>query len=465
MSCIQKYFQLPPDAFYAVHPQDGKWFWIYEGGGIKSIVNSDFNEIYSQLIKNISFRMQYATRCGDILNSFLSSKAVFEKYTQYGKMLSSEFEFERIRWSNTPPWDIITKYQVDAITQSESRVRREIMKELHIPDIVNIKIQTEPVNNGTVYVNGTKILCADEIDNCQNVYFVDTELSFQPIPKQGYIFSQWDVVTGDGTSDTLSSNTFNLTPTTQYTVTARFSPDLTPGQEPSPGDIQINEYWIDDNGTRYSSVGYRAIAGDWIELLVDKPGRMDIRGWRITDNDTKNGSDEGSIILPEIEKLASLPKGTIILLITTKSPLNDENFPSDDLSVSDKQLIFYVGNGNLDVSTDPGFDINPDNDNVVLLAPGLRNEFSDDNVIDFIAEGLAVTANSFGALKYGVAFDHGFSRLGIDDGALLTIRGSNDFSDDWIVDPDNCSSGDAICANARNMVTPGRINPGQSPLR
>jgi hypothetical protein len=225
--------------------------------------------------------------------------------------------------------------------------------------------------------------------------------------------------------------------------------------------VVINEIWINDNGTRYTSIGNRQIEGDWVELWVRSPEAIDLRGWRITDNDTKTGTDEGSIILPYNDALASVPRDTVILIVATESMINDFSFPEDDLDARDRRMVFYVGNDNLDVTTDPGFGIGTNDDNVALLAPsdtsadGRPKEVG----VDFVAEGDAVTPYTFGILADGVTFDTPFQYLGADDGALLTRRAETDGG--WLVDPTACQSGDAICLESNNLVTPGALNPGQ----
>jgi hypothetical protein len=209
-------------------------------------------------------------------------------------------------------------------------------------------------------------------------------------------------------------------------------------------------------------------------LLVTRPRSVDLRGWRITDNDTKTATDEGSIILPSLEPFASLPRGTAILIIATASNANAARFPVDDLDPSDGQMVLYVGNGHLDVTTDPGFNIGVGDDNLVLLAPGPdlhqdpeagQGGFADDIGVDFVAEGNAVTPLSFGVLADGVRFETPFRGLSGDDGALFRGRGNNDNGAvEWIVDPASTQSGDDPRPGATNILSPGALNYGQDGL-
>jgi hypothetical protein len=97
-------------------------------------------------------------------------------------------------------------------------------------------------------------------------------------------------------------------------------------------------------------------------------------------------TDEGSLILGDHDALATVPSGTTLLLVATKSATNDRIFAEDDLSLLDGRLILYAGNDILDSDSDPWFDIGK-RDNLVLLAPGATAQFEDDLAIDFLIVG------------------------------------------------------------------------------
>jgi hypothetical protein len=248
--------------------------------------------------------------------------------------------------------------------------------------------------------------------------------------------------------------------------------------KPSPNDVIFNEYWVNDNGTTYTTINDRPINGDWIELLVIKDN-VDFRGWRITNNptiDTHGSVDDGdgSILFPSNPAFSSIPSGTVILLIISSNEENDQAFPSDNLDSSDLKMIIYTGNGNLDLESDPGFSLTPDNTSLALLAPGETDSFSDDVGVDFIAENDDVTPQNFGIASHGVIFDPAFSGIGNDDGAFFQNDGGkgfiNDNGDDpdrgdifsgpggWVVDPSKEFTGDD---GSENILTPGAPNYGQ----
>lgn len=245
-----------------------------------------------------------------------------------------------------------------------------------------------------------------------------------------------------------------------------------------PNDVIFNEYWVNDNGTFYDSIG-AAIDRDWLELLVVRSG-TDLRGWRVTSNPTiatNDAVDSGSIIFPDLPALQSLRAGTIVLVVSSINDTNTASFPEDDLDPTDGRLIFYAGNGNLDITTDPGFGIGTADDVLVLLAPGGTGVFADDVGIDFIAEGTRVTpASFFGTDDPPVVFINPFEGIGGDDGAVFLNDPNGGFNNDngadpdrtdflpgpggWIVDPPAAFTGDTTPVQ-ENWLTPGAPNRGQ----
>jgi hypothetical protein len=133
------------------------------------------------------------------------------------------------------------------------------------------------------------------------------------------------------------------------------------------------------------------------------PGRLtlrdrdrDLRGWRITDNDSLSATDEGVLIFGTHPALTHIPRGTTIRVnITPNTTANA--VPPDDIANWDHRLVFHTGNATLDATTDPGFAIGPV-DNLVLLAPGHAPTQPNGYVIAFWSSSPAVTPASFGIL-------------------------------------------------------------------
>jgi hypothetical protein len=166
------------------------------------------------------------------------------------------------------------------------------------------------------------------------------------------------------------------------TIVPRFVP-LTE-DAPHPGDMTIIAVNANDTA---------AIEGDWFDLKVLRDGGVDLRGWRITDNDSIQATDEGSLIFMDDPLLANLSPGTIVRVVASESVRNSKQFPADGRQ--DGVLLIYVGNGRIDTASDPWFNLGR-RDNLVLLAPGQSADLADDIPIDFWGGNPAVTPASFG---------------------------------------------------------------------
>ncbi|MGC9394863.1 MAG: CotH kinase family protein [Anaerolineae bacterium] len=463
---LHLYFGFPTSELYAAHPPDGPWFFLYGGGSqdfasradaaLFHETNADFTILLSALLANPGYRAQFTRRMTTLLNTTLDAQVVQRRAEALAASLRADIKYEEARWPSPFLWeDSVAAYLADFAANRPVQVMQHIAALLPVGAVTPLQIEVSPPEAGYVYMEGVRL--ATEGGAWQGDIFSGAPVQFTAVPASGFGFTGWTLVPDDGEPTTATNIT--LTVTAPQQIVAPFLPLVPPetGEGPRPDDVVINEFWINDNGTYYASAGNRPIEGDWIELLVQRDG-IDLRGWRLTDNDTKTGTAEGSIIFPHIDALAAVSRNTVILILATESENNARYFPADDVNPRNRKLLFYVGNGTLDVTTDPGFNLGTNDDNLALLAPGPTSDFADDIGIDFAAEGHAVTPYSFGILADGVTFDRPFRKLGSDDGALFTGTGSNDALEDWIVDPPAHLSGDQVRADSPNILTPGARN-------
>ncbi len=498
---LQLYFGFPGGDLVAVRPQGGRWFWVYGGGGAASVraggyasrfahrpeaamaalpggaAEDDVALLLRALLANPAYRADFAHRAADVLNTALAPSAMQNRVTRLADLLAEDIGAEVARWplpASIRPDDgdprTVWEQNVAALRSAFVPRRPDVLRERVAaladlampPGAATVRFESSPAEGGTIYVNG---ISARALPAQRGAYFVGDTLALIAAPAPGYRFVQWAGAAA-GSTKTLS---LPVTADLQR-VEAIFAPIIEGSAEsaaPQPDDVVINELWINDDGTRYASAGSCAnagcpIEGDWIELWVRRPGGVDLRGWRLTDNDTQAGREEGSLIFPALTSLAEVPPNTVILIVATETPANAVAFAEDDVDPRDGRLRFYVGNGALDATTDPGFGISPREDNVALLAPGPdAGAFEDDVGVDFVAEGNAVTPYSFGVLADGVTFERPFQHLGADDGAIFMGTGANDDLDAWVVDPPAHQTGDEARLDATNLLTPGRLNPPQ----
>lgn len=467
---LQLYFDLPVDRFDAARPRvgGGRWFWLYGDDGpdeslrVDAVADlleppadpGDLNVLWLSLLESPAYRARFADRAADLLNTTLSPQVMGARVDHAAAQIRPDIHHEAARWPTPLDWEQNVAALRDFARHRPDVLRQQIAQEMGLAGTAALTFDVSPQGGGAIFVNGapTPVL------PWTGVYFQNSGVSVIAVPAPGYAFSGWS-----GDLAQASTPQITITVEASRTLTARFAPRAEDEPALRPNDVIISEYWINDDGTRYSSLGNRPIEGDWVELLVVRPNTIDLRGWRITDNDAKTGTREGSIILPQLQSLAAVPRGTVILIVATESPANAAHFGQDDLDPKDGRVIFYVGNGNLDVTTDPGFGIGANDDNLALLAPGPSPDFVDDVGVDFLAEGDGVTPFSFGVLGDGVVFEPPFRGLGGDDGVIFTgDAGNGDDNDDgsvgWVIDPPAYESGDALSINSDNVVTPGAPN-------
>jgi hypothetical protein len=466
---LQTYFGFPADRFSAVRPHGtgGRWFWLYGGWRRTWAMESnpetvlapaddpeDLAFLLQKLLENPDYRGRFARRAADLLNTTLAPEMMTARVDRLAAVLRPDADYESARWPTPTSWERNIAALRDLVQQRPNAVREEVTAALELSGTAELTFDAQPREGGRVFVSG---LSVDTLPRA-GTFFRGSEVEIIAVPAEGYVFDGWETAPGESTPGV------TLTVEGPRAIVARFTTRSASDPVLRPNDVIISEIWINDNGTRYPSLDDRPIEGDWLELLVSRSGGVDLRGWRITDNDTKIGSAEGSLIMPQIGTLASVPQGTTILIVVTQSRANTAHFSEDDLDPSDGQMALYTGNGHLDVMTDPGFAIGTGDDNVVLLAPGPTSSFADNVGVDFVAEGSGVTPYSFGVLADGVVFENPFRRLGTDDGAFFVGPGANDDgASGWVVDPGAGQTGDAGQLDTVNWLTPGTPNrrPGE----
>ncbi len=454
---LQLYFGFSADDLFAVRDRGGRWHFVYGGGAAHfaqrpedalpalALEDTDFALLLRALMDNADFRRGLQARVTALLNTTLAPEALAERVAVLEATLAGAIRYEEARWPTPTTWEDNVAMLHGFVAERPTAMRAALGELWGLSAPVTLRVEIEPPGSGKVYVGGLALSASGE-------FFTDTTVELMAVAHTDFTFDGWEGVP-NGTSATLRWQADG-----PREIMARFRPITADEPGPFPNDVIINEFWINDNGTRYRTLDHRPITGDWIELLVQRPEAVDLRGWRLTDNDTQAGGDEGSLIFPDLDAFAAVPRGTVILILATEHLENGAYFPTDDLDPGDGRMVLYVGHGTLDATTDPGFGIGARNDNLVLLAPTPEGEMG----IDFVAEGSAVTPYSFGVLADGALFGNPFRRLGRDDGAVFTGLGSNDDgARDWIVDPSACESGDEICLDAVNILTPGALNPGQ----
>lgn len=391
--------------------QGGRWHWMFwdsdHGFGTHpdSEVSADivahlltYNDPYTggrdvllirKLVENPVFLEQFVSRTADLLNTTLAPPSVITHVDTLAAELEPDIAYETIRWSNVNNWATSVQEMRDFARRRPDFVRQHIVEGFHLNGTAQLTVNPPTSGSGTVAVNG---LLVQNLP-WQGIYFQDIPLQVTAAPVPGFRFAGWDPPQLPQTPTitlTLAALGGSQSTDAAQTVTPRFEP--LDEHAPCPGDVIF---------ARVERTPYPTGTA-WFELLVTRPGGVDLRGWRVTDNDTKTATDEGSLIFTDDPAFARVPQGTTIRVIVT-SPFAEgaEENAHHDVNTWDRTMVLYAGHGYLDVRTDSGFNLGP-RDNLVLLAPGPTPAFEDDRGIAFIAGSSAVTPASFGVLADGV---------------------------------------------------------------
>ncbi len=378
--------------------QGGRWNWLFwdTDGGFAAFPGYLHSRVDSNLIQHVlefnheqtggrdllllrslldtpAFFDQFLSRTADLLNTTLAPTSVIAHIDALAAELEPDIAYETMRWPNPANWEANVEELRDFARRRPDFVRQHIVEGFHLNGTVQLTLNPPINGSGSVAANGSLVPDLP----WQGIYFYDAPIQLTAAPAPGYRFAGWDPPSLPQTP------TITLTARAAQTITPRFEqadPDA-----PMPGDVILS-----------------AIEKDQFELYVARPGGVDLRGWRITDNDTKTATDEGSLIFGDSPAFARVPQGTTIRIVLS-SPITGETKggPQDDLDTWNRQMILHTDSPNLDTETDPGFHLGP-NDNLVLLAPGPTSSFSDDQGIAFVSENTVVTPASFGVLSDGV---------------------------------------------------------------
>lgn len=333
--------------------------------------------LFRSLLENPAFLEQFLSRAADLLNTTLRPESVLADIDAVTNELAPDIIYETVRWSSLTRWESNVEELREFARRRPHFVRQHLTERLSSDGTVELTFDLSASGSGTVAVNGALV----ENLPWHGIYFQGTPVRITAAPEAGYRFAGWDP---PGLPQT---PTITLRLNAAQTITSYFEPLEESASRPA--DVILARVGTDGRTEE-----------DRFELRVTRPGGVDLRGWRVTDNDTKTATDEGSLVFTSNPAFAQVPQNTAILVVVAQA--SGEELPLDDLDTSDRRMVVFAGNGNLDTTVDPGFYLGP-NDNLVLLAPGFTKAFEDDQGIAFLGGGTPVTSASFGVLADGVS--------------------------------------------------------------
>jgi len=336
--------------------------------------------LFRKLSANTSFRSQLISTAAELLNTTLAPEAVIAHIDELAAELAPDISYETHRWPSKSIWSDHIQQLRDFATERPGYVRQHLVERLGLGGTLDLTINQPGSGAGTVAVNGSAL----SVLPWQGTAFQGVTTTITAVPGAGYTFAGWSE------PDLPAEPVIALLDGTARSITPNFT-KLGRGAVQA-GDVVIVNVHIDDTGE---------IEGDWFELLVTRPGGIDLRGWRLTDNDTRSATDEGSLIFSDSPALAKVRAGTTLRIIATETPASAVRWPEDDVDSWGRQMVLYAGNDSLDSTLDPWFNLGP-RDNLVVLAPGPTAAFDDDQGITFWGYDTPVTPASFGILADGV---------------------------------------------------------------
>jgi hypothetical protein len=369
--------------------QGGRWHWMFwdSDHGFGGNRDSDFNALtwaleqqyplgterdillLKRLLENTQFRQRFFSRAAGLLNSTLSPSAVVSEIDTLAGELEPDIAYEATRWSSTTDWMHNIDVLRDFARERPDRMREHFIVYFGLGGTAQLILLPPVDGQGTVAVSDAPVSTPWE-----GVYFQTVPVHLTVVPDPEYRFAGWEPASLPQTPS------ITVALTTSMTVTPRFA--RREASEYRAGDVVITQ-----------------ITDKKLILRVLRYGGVDLRGWRITDNDAKTATDEGSLIFADDAAFARVPWGTEITIHFTEA--TDDACSPDDMRTGDRRIALYVCNTLIDSDRDPGFRRGTD-DNVVLLAPGATDDFSDDQGIDFLGQNPAVTPATFGVLSDGV---------------------------------------------------------------
>jgi hypothetical protein len=336
--------------------------------------------LFRKLLANPDYRARFLSALADQLNTTLASERVIAHIDRLAGELAPDIDYETLRWPGTTNWeDNVQELREFAVARPD-HVREHVVIRFDLPGLLQLTVEPPLQGKGMIAINGH----VPDSSAWHGVYFRGVPVVVTAVPAPGYVFVGWEDPDLPPTSEIV------LEDREAQHIQAKFGE--AGGNAPGPGDIEIVTVAVDETGDP---------EGDWFELRVTRRGGLDLRGWRITDNDTRDARDEGSLVLANDTRLEHVPFGTRIRIIATKTARNDRRYPADDVNAWDQPRVLYIGNDLIDAETDPWFDLGV-TDNLAVLAPSTGQTSGTETGIAFWSSGDTVTPASFGILQDGV---------------------------------------------------------------
>lgn len=336
-----------------------------------------------RLMENPEFYGRFLARADELLNTILNPTTVTARLDKMAAEMAPDVAYEYSRWPSPTTWEAGVADMRTYLAERPFHFRTHIIDQFGLAGNASLTLAAPTAGKGQVAV-GDWLLPPD----WTGTYFLDTTVTVTAVPDVGYRFSGWEEPNLPNTA------VFDWLVVAEQTFTPRF--ERLDADAWRVGDVAI----VAVGSGRHPQVDVR---GDWVELRVQRPSGVDLRGWRLTDADHKTGGDEGTLQFADVDALAWVPFGTR-LIVVMDAVADDRNFKRTDRNVMSGVRLLFAGNEQIGGPLAYRFHLGTQ-DNIALLAPGSTTDFADDVGIDFYSVGMglpATTPASFGILQDGV---------------------------------------------------------------
>ncbi len=295
--------------------------------------------LLQKLWENQSFRNVFLVRLGMLLNFELSTEQVLAQVDGLAAQLAEDIQWETARWqTDKDAWVVHVEQLRDFARRRPALMRQHVRQAFELPSMVRLQLQ--PSLNGVIVLEDQVV---DE--EWAGQFFAGSIVQITAVPAPHFQFMGWQELDGPVSLD--------LGLVEDQTLTPIFEP-------------------IADEVARVGDVVITAVTPDFVELQTNRT--VDLRGWRLTDNDTIAGTGEGSLIFADDPALAEVVAGSLLQIRW------------DDVTGIDGTIVLTERNGRLEGQTDAGFQFG-EADALILLAPGKTAVFADDvPIVAFTAQ-------------------------------------------------------------------------------
>ncbi|MBN2520789.1 MAG: CotH kinase family protein, partial [Bacteroidales bacterium] len=223
-------------------------------------------ELFRNLVKNESFKIDFINLFADNLNTILYPNNLNKRIDEYENILNDEMKYHFERWNrNIYGWyndvDVMRNFSDYRI----SYMRDFIDEVFNLSGTYQLNLNVTPQGSGKILVNSI----SPDSYSWKGYYFKNIPIKVIAIPNPGYKFTGWEDYNDNNSiiQKAFSSSTY---------LTAKFEKE----NNETLFNIVINEI-------NYNSVSFFD-SDDWIELYNNGSYTVDISGWLFKDGDNNH---------------------------------------------------------------------------------------------------------------------------------------------------------------------------------